>query len=85
MTTEEESHEAKWRMHDCQCDQRTDGAIWRCSKDKEWLDGIAELEEKCEIERFVPIIESPPPPSPVHSSGMDDNIDEMSYVVYIVY
>ena len=36
----QESHEAKWRVHDCRCDQGTDGAIRRCGKDESGLTAL---------------------------------------------
>jgi hypothetical protein len=41
----EKGHKAEGRVHDCQGNQRTDGAIGGCGKDKERLDGIVELNE----------------------------------------
>src|SRR5580692_7335758 len=42
----QESHEAKWRVHDGQCNQSSDCAVGGRSKDKQWLDRVVELDEK---------------------------------------
>src|SRR5260370_35568596 len=46
----EKGHEAERRVHDCQRNQSSDRAIGGSSKDKKWLDGIVELDEKSKID-----------------------------------